>query len=84
MRRCPAATPADPTPCAGPIAVTVLDAANAGADACERHAAQLLALLDGGRVYALPDAPDGAALRVFKAAIPRTIRAQNLREITET
>ncbi|MFF4574112.1 hypothetical protein [Streptomyces sp. NPDC001410] len=66
--RCPAAHPDDPTPCTGPVAVTVLDAHNAGANGCEHHAARLLASLDGGRVYALPDAPAGAALRVFKAA----------------
>lgn len=66
--RCPAAHPDDPTPCTGPAAVTVLDADNAGADGCEHHAARLLASLDGGRVYALPDAPEGAALRVFTAS----------------
>jgi hypothetical protein len=66
--RCPAAHPDDPTPCDGPAVVTVLDAANAGADGCERHAARLLASIDGGRVYALPDAPAGAAIRVFKTA----------------
>lgn len=70
--RCPAAHPEDPTPCDGPPAVTVLDAANAGADGCEHHGARLLASLEGGRVYGLPDAPDGAAIRVFKAA--QTIR----------
>ncbi|MFD5227392.1 hypothetical protein ACFWJ5_02395 [Streptomyces qaidamensis] len=67
-QRCPAAHPEDPTPCSGPVVVTVLDATNAGADGCEHHAARLLASLDGGRVYALPDAPDGAATRVFKTA----------------
>ncbi|MFJ4552764.1 hypothetical protein ACIP4X_26780 [Streptomyces sp. NPDC088817] len=67
-RRCPAAHPDDLTLCVGPVAVTVLDAFNAGADGCEHHAARLLASLDGGRVYALPDAPQGAALRVFQAA----------------
>ena len=66
--RCPAAHPEDPTPCGGPVAVTVLDAHNGGADGCEHHAARLLASLDGGRVYALPTAPDGAAIRTFKAA----------------
>jgi hypothetical protein len=66
--RCPAAHPEDPTPCGGPAAVTVLDADNAGADGCEHHGARLLASLDRGRVYALPDAPEGAAIRVFKAA----------------
>ncbi|MGW3143674.1 hypothetical protein ACWDG1_03105 [Streptomyces sp. NPDC001177] len=66
--RCPAAHPDDPTPCTGPVAVTVLDAVNDGADGCEHHAARLLASLDGGRVYPLPDAPTGAAIRVFTAA----------------
>lgn len=65
---CPAAHPEDPTPCPGPIAVTVLDRRNAGVEGCEHHAVRLLASLDGGRVYALPDAPEGAAIRVFKAA----------------
>ncbi|MEU2434563.1 hypothetical protein ABZ611_34700 [Streptomyces sp. NPDC007861] len=67
-RRCPAAHPEDPAPCGGPVVVTVLDRANAGADGCEHHAARLLASLSGGRVYALPDAPAGAAIRVFRAA----------------
>ncbi|MDX3578640.1 hypothetical protein [Streptomyces sp. FL07-04A] len=66
--RCPAAHPEDPTPCGGPVVVTILDAHNAGAHGCEWHGARLLASLDGGRVYALPDAPDGAAIRTFKAA----------------
>lgn len=68
VQRCRAAHPEDPTPCSGPPTVTVLDAANAGANSCEHHGARLLASLAGGRVYALPDAPDGAAIRVFKAA----------------
>jgi hypothetical protein len=66
--RCPATFPTDPTPCRGPVAVTILDANNHGADGCEYHAARLLATLDGGRPVALPDAPAGAAIRVFKAA----------------
>jgi hypothetical protein len=66
--RCQAAHPEDPTPCDGPPVVTVLDARNAGAEGCEHHGARLLASLEGGRVYALPDAPDGTAIRVFKAA----------------
>ncbi|MGA5514625.1 hypothetical protein ACPCGN_26255 [Methylobacterium sp. NPDC014790] len=66
--RCPAAHPEDPTPCDGPPAVTILDAHNAGLDGCEHHGARLLASLDGGRVYGLPDAPEGAAIRTFKAA----------------
>lgn len=66
--RCSAAHPDDLTPCDGPPVVTVLDRQNAGATGCEHHAARLLASLEGGRVYALPDAPDGAAIRVHKAA----------------
>ena len=68
MTRCPAAHPEDPDACRGPVAVTVLDSLNAGASGCEHHGARLLASLDAGRVYALPDAPSGAALRVHKAA----------------
>lgn len=89
--RCPAAHPEDPTPCDGPIAVTVLDRKNAGANGCEHHGARLLASLDGGRAYALPDAPDGAAIRVFKAAdtirpfpwLTNSPRARDLRQIVE-
>ena len=66
--RCPAAHQQDPTPCSGPAVVTVLDRTNEGADGCAHHAARLLASIEGGRVYALPDAPGGAAIRVFKAA----------------
>jgi hypothetical protein len=66
--RCPAAHFEDPTPCDGPPVVTVLDRYNAGANGCEHHGARLLASLEGGRVYALPDAPAGSAIRVFKAA----------------
>lgn len=66
--RCPAAHPEDPTPCGGPVAVTVLDADNAGVDGCEHHGARLLASLDRGRVYSHRDAPAGTAIKVFKAA----------------
>jgi len=66
--RCPAAHLEDPTGCNGPASVMVTDANNVGARGCEHHGARLLASLDGGRVYALPDAPAGAAIRVFKAA----------------
>lgn len=66
--RCPAAHHDDPTPCDGPPVVTVLDAHHTGADGCEHHATRLLASLEGGRVHGLPDAPVGAAIRVFKAA----------------
>lgn len=67
-QRCPAAHPDDPTPCSGPPTVTVLDRHNAGADGCQHHGARLLASLDGGRVYGLPHATPGTAIRVFKAA----------------
>lgn len=67
-QRCPAAHPDDPTPCSGTPVVTILDTLNTGATGCEHHAARLLASLTGGRVYPLPDAPDGAAIRVFKTA----------------
>ncbi|WP_406125812.1 hypothetical protein OHQ89_28305 [Streptomyces canus] len=67
-RRCPAAHPEDPTPCVGPVSVRVLDAAGAVADGCEHHGARMLASLARGSVYALPEAPDGVAIRVFKAA----------------
>ncbi|WP_185932508.1 hypothetical protein [Streptomyces sp. WAC 01325] len=67
-QRCPAALPGNTSPCDGPVAVLVLDAQNAGAEGCEHHAARLLARLDGGRPVALPDAPAGAALRVFTAS----------------
>src|ERR1043165_8621211 len=66
--RCPAAHPEDPTGCNGPVVVTILDRHNAGAHGCEHHGARLLASLDDGRVYGLPDAPTGTAIRVFKAA----------------
>ncbi|MEU8031315.1 hypothetical protein AB0C13_22190 [Streptomyces sp. NPDC049099] len=66
--RCPAAHPEDPAPCVGPVVVTILDQANAGADGCEHHAVRLLASLTGGRPVAKPDAPDGIALRIFRAA----------------
>lgn len=68
LERCPAAHPEDPTPCGGPVIVTVLDATNAGADGCEHHAARLLASLDRGRVYGHRNAPAGTAIRVFTDA----------------
>jgi hypothetical protein len=85
--RCPAGHPEDPTPCSGPPTVTILDARNASADGCQHHAARLLASIEGGRVYGLPDATPGAAIRVFKAAAgirpfpwledaPRTVPSQ--------
>ncbi|XUL89709.1 hypothetical protein ACQ86D_26340 [Streptomyces galilaeus] len=66
--RCPAVLAHDPSPCDGAPAVTVLNSQNEGVDGCERHAARLLAVLTDGRPVALPEAPEGAALRVFAAA----------------
>lgn len=66
--RCPAAHPEDPTPCGGPVVVTVLDAQKAGADGCEHHAVRLLASLAGGNPVPKPDAPAGLAVRIFRAA----------------
>jgi ADP-ribose pyrophosphatase YjhB (NUDIX family) len=66
--RCPAAHPSDPSPCGGPVAVTVTDPSGAGLDGCEHHGARMLASITGAKVYALPDAPEGAAVRTFKAA----------------
>ncbi|MGA4980028.1 hypothetical protein [Streptomyces cinereoruber] len=84
--RCPSALPTDPTPCDGAPAVTVLDSSNSGAHGCERHGARLLAVLDGGRVYALPDAPEGAALRVHQAAGTgrTTVRVPSIRDLVAT
>lgn len=66
--RCPAAHPSDSSGCAGPRAVTVVDRMGGGAEGCEHHAARMLASLTDARVYALPDAESGAALRVFRIA----------------
>lgn len=84
MVRCPATLPRDHTPCAGPAAVTVLDASNAGADGCEHHAARLLPVLDRGRVCALPHAPAGGAHRVFNAAAPQDVRLNGLADAAGT
>ncbi|MFE9685800.1 hypothetical protein [Streptomyces sp. NPDC006285] len=66
--RCPAAHREDPAPCGGPIVVTIVDETNAGADGCEVHAVRMLASLTRGRPVAKPDAPQGVAVRVFRAA----------------
>jgi hypothetical protein len=66
--RCPAAHPEDPTPCGGPVVVTVIDKDNAGADGCEHHAARMLASITGARPVAKPDAPAGVEVRIFRAA----------------
>jgi ADP-ribose pyrophosphatase YjhB (NUDIX family) len=66
--RCSAAHPSDPSPCSGPVTVTVTDPSGAGLNGCEHHGARMLASIAGAKVYALPDAPDGAAVRTFKTA----------------
>ncbi|MGR6537663.1 hypothetical protein [Streptomyces rochei] len=66
--RCPAAHPEDPTPCGGPVVVTIIDKDNAGADGCEHHAARMLASITGARPVAKPDAPAGVEMRIFRAA----------------
>jgi hypothetical protein len=66
--RCPAAHPEDPTPCGGPVVVTIIDTQNAGADGCEHHAARMLASITGARPVAKPEAPAGVALRIFRTA----------------
>lgn len=66
--RCPAAHPLDTDPCDGPVSVAVVDREQAGTRGCERHAARILATLEGAHPYALEDAPEGAAQRVFLAS----------------
>jgi hypothetical protein len=67
--RCAAAHHEDPTPCDGPHhAVLILDKDKSGAYGCEHHAARLLASLDGATVHTAPNGPEGAAIRVYKAA----------------
>lgn len=66
--RCPAAHPEDPTPCDGPVVVTVLDRANAGVDGCEHHAVRLLASVTGTRPVPKPNTSVGLAMRIFRAA----------------
>ncbi|MFE9432176.1 hypothetical protein [Streptomyces sp. NPDC006640] len=67
-QRCPAAFTDDAAACDGPPVVLILDPNNRGAEACEHHGARLLAVIKDGRPVALPDAPEGTASRVFKAA----------------
>lgn len=68
MGQCPASHRDDESPCSGPILVMVLDAQNHGSRGCTHHAGRLLASLDGGRCYGLPEAPRGTCLRVFLEA----------------
>ncbi|MFE2828452.1 hypothetical protein [Streptomyces sp. NPDC059271] len=67
-QRCPAAFTDDAAPCDGPPVVLILDPTNRGAEGCERHGARLLAVVKDGRAVALPEAPEGTASRVFRAA----------------
>src|SRR5690242_9451876 len=66
--RCAAAHPDDPSPCGGPVVVTVLDERNHGSDGCQHHASRLLASVDRVRVYNLHDVPVGTAARVYRLA----------------
>ncbi|CAL9510744.1 NUDIX domain-containing protein [Streptomyces sp. enrichment culture] len=70
--RCPAVHPSDPSDCDGPTVVTVVDSKGVGVDGCRRHAARMVASLTAVELYALPDAPAGAASRVREeaAALP--------------
>ncbi|WP_435060329.1 hypothetical protein [Streptomyces sp. bgisy060] len=66
--RCPAAHPADPTPCDGPANVLlILDQTNAGTYGCTAHGSRLLASLTGARPVSGPEHP-GAAIVAHKAA----------------
>lgn len=66
--RCPAAQADDPSPCDGPRIVTVYAPLGEGIDGCGHHAAQLLAATNNTHPVALPDAPNGSASEVFRAA----------------
>ncbi|MEU0783256.1 hypothetical protein ABZ341_16995 [Streptomyces sp. NPDC006173] len=67
-QRCPAAFTDDAAPCDGPPVVLILDPNNRGAEGCEHHGTRLLAVIKDGRAVALPEAPEGTASRVFRAA----------------
>jgi len=66
--RCPAAHPSDPSPCSGPIAVTVADSKGAGVDGCEHHAARMIASLREATVHAIPGADPESPTRTAEAA----------------
>lgn len=58
----------DPNPCTGPAVVTVMFNQSQGSTACEQHAIDRLATMPDAWPIALPDAPPGAAIRIFQAA----------------
>ncbi|MFH8752860.1 hypothetical protein ACH4GK_35625 [Streptomyces rimosus] len=65
--RCPAAPPADPTPCQGPHdAVTIVDRHGSEVAGCVHHCARLLAGLEGARVH--PFVPAVSAMDVYLRA----------------
>lgn len=70
--RCPAAHPRDSSACSGLHAVTVVDGAGVGVDACEHHAALMLASISStARVHDLFGAEGSAArVRAAAAALP--------------
>lgn len=69
--RCSAAHIDDPSPCSGPAdSVLVRDKTGAEVSGCARHAAQVLAAVEGATVHA--GSVEGAAIDAFK-------RAQRLR-----
>ncbi|WP_274913158.1 hypothetical protein [Streptomyces sp. WZ-12] len=65
--RCPAAAPADPTPCDGPPdAATLVDQHGREVAGCVHHCARLLPGLDGARVH--PFVPAAQALDIYVRA----------------
>ncbi|MEW1655288.1 MULTISPECIES: hypothetical protein [unclassified Streptomyces] len=64
--RCPAAAAADPTPCDGPPAATLIDRDGRELAGCVHHCARLLPGLDGARVH--PFAPAAQALDIYVRA----------------
>ncbi|MFE6685892.1 hypothetical protein ACFVFQ_05370 [Streptomyces sp. NPDC057743] len=65
--RCPAAAPADPTPCDGPPdAATLVDRHGREVAGCVHHCARLLPGLDGARVH--PFVPAARALDIYVRA----------------
>ncbi|GAA0449902.1 hypothetical protein [Streptomyces olivaceiscleroticus] len=66
-RRCPAAVPKDPTPCAGPHdAATLVDRLGGEVVGCVTHLARHLAGADGTRVH--PFTPPSRALDIYSRA----------------
>ncbi|MFJ1653675.1 hypothetical protein ACIOC2_20255 [Streptomyces sp. NPDC088337] len=66
--QCPATLPGDPSPCGGPVVVTVLAFKTVGVAGCEHHATRLLAMAPGTYPIALPHAPAVVATRIFRAS----------------